>query len=181
MCSSCPFQGTKRGDGGEPWEGCQQGGLASRAQCSHNGQGVPEEESGESNMAKDDNGEPGEWRTSLSEQTQWTSVNSERHQVMFSVLSFPICSISKLPHQHETHHKFVFAFFSVSIWLFFCLKCFFPSFLNKCLCFYFIVFHNSLLSMNRLLPITCNQWQLPRFILWPVRLTPTRLCKRSTL
>lgn len=108
-------------------------------------------------MAKDDNGEPGEWRTSLSEQTQWTSVNSERHQVMFSVLSFPICSISKLPHQHETHHKFVFAFFSVSIWLFFCLKCFFPSFLNKCLCFYFIVFHNSLLSMNRLLPITCNQ------------------------
>lgn len=98
---------------------CQQGGLASSAQCSHNGQGVPEEESGESNMAKDDNGEPGEWRTWLSEQTHWTSVNSERHQVMFSVLSFPICSITKLPHQHETHHKFVFAFFSVSIWLFF--------------------------------------------------------------
>lgn len=131
---------------------CQQGGLASSAQCSRNGQGVPEEESGESNMAKDDNREPGEWRTSLSVQTHWTSANSERHQVMFSVLSVPICSITKLPHQRETHHKFVFAFFSLSIWLFFCLKCFFFLFFEQVSVFYFIVipqqspFHEPLAS-----------------------------------
>lgn len=114
MCSSCLFQGTKRGVRGQPWERA----VDKVAQLAVPGapMGPRVAWSGESRTLKDDKGQLEKRRTLPSLSRHYEPQSTVRDTKWCSVSSpFP-CVPS--PRPHRTHCKFVFAFV-----FFVCMKC----------------------------------------------------------
>lgn len=106
MCSSCLFQGTKQGVAGRQREGAAE--KAAQLAVPRALEGPRAAQSGESRTLKDDKGQLEKWRT------LWTAVNSERHRVMFSVLSF----------SHLHNHQSSYDSLQVGGFFFYiCMKC----------------------------------------------------------